>query len=316
MFRNGLPVADCSDAVQAAPDPCVAARGFVTGTSGDVFVTARTTQFSTWSVGRRLTPPLGISTTSLANGTVGVGYSASLSATGGAVPVSWAVVSGALPSGLSLDPTGVISGTPTVAGSAQFGVRAMDASLPVGQSVTAALSITVAPTANPANAKVGVPYWSNVGSFSGVAPFRWSVIDGALPVGLTLNSNSGAISGTPTAEGKFAFTVQIVDSKRPRATKVNKALKIAVAPVAINITPATLASGAKGVRYSAVLAASGGVPGYGFKVTGGVLPAGLDLDNRGVLTGKPTTRRTYTFVVTATDKYGFTGTHNFTLTIN
>jgi probable HAF family extracellular repeat protein len=52
VFRNGVPVADCTDPTQAVPDPCVAARGLVAGGAGDAFITVRTTQFSTWSVGR------------------------------------------------------------------------------------------------------------------------------------------------------------------------------------------------------------------------------------------------------------------------
>lgn len=52
VIRNGVPVADCTDASQAIPDPCVAARGLVSGGAGDAFVTVRTTHFSTWSVGR------------------------------------------------------------------------------------------------------------------------------------------------------------------------------------------------------------------------------------------------------------------------
>ena len=59
VFRNGVPVADCTDASQAIPDPCVAARGLVSGGAGDAFVTVRTTHFSTWSVGRFAYTPSG-----------------------------------------------------------------------------------------------------------------------------------------------------------------------------------------------------------------------------------------------------------------
>ena len=54
VFRNGVAVADCTDASAAIPDPCVAARGPVPDASGDAFITVRTTQFSAWTVGRRV----------------------------------------------------------------------------------------------------------------------------------------------------------------------------------------------------------------------------------------------------------------------
>jgi len=57
--------------------------------------------------------PLVITTTTLPVGQVGVPYSATLSATGGVTPYTWSVVSGSLPQGLTMDPHGVISGTPT-----------------------------------------------------------------------------------------------------------------------------------------------------------------------------------------------------------
>jgi len=56
-----------------------------------------------------------ITTTSLANGTVGTAYSQTLAATGGVAPYTWEITSGTLPAGLSFSANGVISGTPTIA---------------------------------------------------------------------------------------------------------------------------------------------------------------------------------------------------------
>ena len=64
-----------------------------------------------------------ITTTSLPGGTVGESYSATLEATGGATPYTWSVASGSLPGGLSLSSAGVISGTPTTAGTSTVGFR-------------------------------------------------------------------------------------------------------------------------------------------------------------------------------------------------
>src|SRR5450432_462485 len=85
-------------------------------------------------------PALGITTSSLAAGTVGAAYSQTLGASGGTPPYSWSVASGLLPAGLTLAPGGIISGTPGTAGSSSFTVRVTDSAV---NSVTAVLSLTI-----------------------------------------------------------------------------------------------------------------------------------------------------------------------------
>ncbi|UWP79133.1 putative Ig domain-containing protein [Dactylosporangium fulvum] len=71
--------------------------------------------------------PLSITTTTLVAGKAGTAYSASLAATGGVAPYTWAVHAGNLPAGLTLNPaTGAISGTPTAVGDSTFTVRVTD----------------------------------------------------------------------------------------------------------------------------------------------------------------------------------------------
>lgn len=91
-------------------------------------------------------PALAVTTTTLPTGRIGRAYSATLAASGGTTPYTWSISSGALPTGLTLAAsTGVISGTPTgTAGTTSFTVMVDDSSSPV-QSVTQALSITLAP---------------------------------------------------------------------------------------------------------------------------------------------------------------------------
>jgi hypothetical protein len=85
---------------------------------------------------------LSITTTSLATGTAGTPYSASLSASGGTPPYTWSVASGSsLPAGLSLN-VATISGTPTSAGTTNFTVQVQDSSSPV-QTKTQGLGITI-----------------------------------------------------------------------------------------------------------------------------------------------------------------------------
>ena len=98
-------------------------------------------------------PALGITTTSLPGGTVGISYSASLSASGGVPPYTWAVLAGQLPDGLSLTSyTGIISGTPTRAGAFSFTIEVHDS---VGASTLASFTIGIGSTPPP-----GTILWS------------------------------------------------------------------------------------------------------------------------------------------------------------
>lgn len=90
--------------------------------------------------------PLAISTASLANGTAGTAYSATLAATGGTSPYTWTITSGGLPAGLSLASSGAISGTPTTAATYSFSVQVTDSS---SGTSTKTLSMTVAAPAPP-----------------------------------------------------------------------------------------------------------------------------------------------------------------------
>ncbi len=59
---------------------------------------------------------------------------------------------------------------------------------------------------------VGNAYSSTLATTGGTAPFTWSVFGGVLPVGLSLNSSTGAITGTPTTAGNTTVTVRVVDN--------------------------------------------------------------------------------------------------------
>jgi Putative Ig domain len=99
-------------------------------------------------VGSEPPPPVEITTTTLPGGQANVAYIATLQATGGTPPYTWARTSGSLPAGLTLSSTGEISGTPTSAGTSSFTVRATDAT---AQTDTQALSITIGNDPNEPN---------------------------------------------------------------------------------------------------------------------------------------------------------------------
>jgi hypothetical protein len=82
-------------------------------------------------------------------------------------------------------------------------------------------------TASLANGIPGAPYSTNLTASGGTTPYTWSIISGSLPPGLTLNTNSGAITGTPTSTGIFSFTVQVSDVSIPAQT-TTKPLSITI----------------------------------------------------------------------------------------
>src|SRR6185437_6039738 len=191
------------------------------------------------SIASANTTALTITTTSLPNGTVGTPYSATLTASGGNQPYSWSFASGRMPAGLSLNSSGVISGTPTAAGTFSLGLTLKDKSRPPQQkfiALTLIISNAVATTPPPtpltvstsslAAATFGTPYSQSLAAAGGLPGYTWSVISGSLPPGLSLAS-SGAISGTPTQGGAFAFTASVIDSGSPQQSKT-VALSISV----------------------------------------------------------------------------------------
>ncbi|HVH71066.1 MAG TPA: FG-GAP-like repeat-containing protein [Candidatus Dormibacteraeota bacterium] len=167
---------------------------------------------------------LAIRTTSLPDGVLGAAYSTSLQVTGGTGTATWSLVTGTLPTGLSLNSsTGTITGTPTAAGTSPITVKVTDSANPP-DSVTTALSITIhtapAPTfaistAELPNGSIGTPYDQILGVTGGTSPFTWSVSAGSLSTGLSLNTKTGEITGTPapaTAGASFTFTITVTDS--------------------------------------------------------------------------------------------------------
>jgi len=176
--------------------------------------------------------PLAISPLTPAVAEVSKTYSQALTATGGVAPYAWSISGGNLPAGLTIDAaTGVISGTPTTAGTSNFIVRVTDAQAPAAAATRAFTIITVdgltiLTTTLPAGQQ-GVAYNQPVVVAGGTPAYTWSVLNGTVPAGLSLDGATGAISGTPSALGTSDFTVQVVDSDPSPAT-ATQALSITI----------------------------------------------------------------------------------------
>jgi hypothetical protein len=252
--------------------------------------------------------PVEITTSSLPNGKTGVSYGADLAASGGTTPYSWSISSGSLPAGLTLSSSGLISGTPTTAGTSSFTVKVTDSSSP-SQVTTANLSITVTASVTPvqittsslAGGQTGTAYSSTLSASGGTTPYSWSISSGSLPAGLTLNS-SGQISGTPTTAGTSSFTVKVNDSSSPAQTATaSLSITITTSVTPVVITTASLPGGKTSTAYSSTLSASGGTTPYSWSISSGSLPAGLTLSASGQISGTPTTAGTSSFTVKVTD---------------
>src|SRR5262249_9384861 len=183
---------------------------------------------------------------------------------GPALPYQYSILSGALPPGLSLSKAGVISGVPTAAGNYSFWVLLSDENPPsaswcVPSTAEREFTIHISSGINilqnslsPKGAFINQPYSFQLTTDNPAAGGTWSVISGALPAGLTLNSTTGQISGSPTAAGDYTFRIQISDGVRSDAETYTLTV---VQPLAIGAVPNAAEIG---VAYSATPGATGG----------------------------------------------------------
>ena len=165
-------------------------------------------------------PALAVTTSSLPAGVISSPYpSTQLTAANVYGTGTWTVSSGSLPAGLSLSSEGVISGTPTTGGTANFTVRVADDG---GSAATKALSIVVSSfaitTAAVPGGNVGVSYAFALEAAGGTG-YSWSITSGSLPAGLTLGAATGLISGSPTTAASSTFTVKVDASGGKTASK-------------------------------------------------------------------------------------------------
>jgi len=163
-------------------------------------------------------------------------------------------------------------------------------------------------------------FFSTTGCRTSEKPVQFNVVSGQIPPGLKLFTQgvgSGGITGTPTTEGLFNFTIQVQDQTGARDTESFSIRINAPRPVVVTNQSDALTPGTVGEFYCCGnLFADGGVPGYTWTLRSGQLPPGLRLTaSPGRITGTPTTRGTFSFVVRVTDSRGAFAERTFSITV-
>ncbi len=211
---------------------------------------------------------------------------------------SFAITSGVLPPGLSLNTTnGLVTGTTTSPGTFTFIVRATNS---MAQQVSRSCSITpqteMQLTSSRTTARVGSQYRSFVGAIGGVSAYSHSILTGSLPPGLTLDASTGFISGTPTTAGTNTARIRTQDS-----IGTANDLDLTIYVLARDFQPilrCPLPPVVPGRFYSSGLSLNSAAnPVY--SITGS-LPPGLSLNTlTGQISGSPTGIGLYSFTASA-----------------
>ncbi|MCC6586630.1 MAG: putative Ig domain-containing protein [Bryobacterales bacterium] len=261
-------------------------------------------------------PPVSILTEILTAAVTGRPYTFNLTASGGSPAYFWSISSGALPAGLILNPvTGAISGTPTSTGTASFTVRVTD-SLQTTAEKAFQLTVTLPPfsIANDSTlpvGTVGAAYTLLLAASGGTPPYRWSAA--LAPPGLALDAGTGILSGTPTTNGAFTFTVQLADSSGLNASKI---FTLTVNPAPLVIATSAVFSGTVGLAYSQTFSATGGIPPYQWALLSGSPGGGLAFDpTSATISGAPLATGSFPFTIQVTDSLGVKTSKSFTLAV-
>jgi hypothetical protein len=167
-----------------------------------------------------------------------------------------------------------------------------------------------------ASSQAGAFYSSGLTGYGGFGPYFYSIAAGSLPDGLTLNQQTGSITGTPRAAGTSSFTVRAADStSSPYSVATNtcsistvNALPSAICPFINTVqgVPVTIGNGP--------LSGAGGAGGpYTFSASG--LPDALTMASNGSISGAPAASGTFSYTITVRDSGNNTGTVNCSLNV-
>jgi hypothetical protein len=347
-FGDSSPWANAGVCNAMSPATCILIANHTYTTPGTYTITARknpgcignslaSPDPATRSITINCVPLTMITTSPLPSGTVGQAYSRQIQTSGGIAPISYSIVSGALPTGLSLNSsTGMISGTPSASGNYSFTVRATDncctgLATPVCQQVQRAFTLqintpcpalSITTTSPLPSGTANQAYTHQIQTSGGQSPITFSLFSGTLPPGLSLSS-TGIISGIPTGTGTYSFTVSATDSCSTGIQSFQRAFTLQIntppCPALSITTTSPLLSGTVGQLYSTQMQTSGGQAPITFSLFSGTLPPGLSLSSAGFISGTPTSSGNYSFIIIASDSCPPSGQsvqRSFTLQIN
>jgi hypothetical protein len=135
--------------------------------------------------------------------------------------------------------------------------------------------LTITTTSLPVGT-VQAPYSQTLAANGGTTPYTWAVTAGTLPAGLSLNTSTGVISGTPTTAGTQNFTVT-VNRQRQHQDNSDRVTVDQYRTVRSRSAPIRWADGIVQIPYSQQLVAVGGIAPYTWKLATGSLPTGLTI---------------------------------------
>jgi hypothetical protein len=244
-------------------------------------------------------------------------FSYGFGVSGGRAPFVWSITSGGLPPGLNLNPAdGEVSGFPAANGSWNFKLRVTDANAAKDEkafTITVAVRPLVIADATIPESKVGQPFNLQLIASGGIPPYRWRLLEGSMPPGITFNQDTAWISGSPTQEGTVTFTMFIADAV---ATTSSKTLSITVRGGPLKFVTDMLETAGRLLQYNQPLAIGGGEAPYRWSLMTGDLPDGLTLDSAtGILSGTPAKNGLSVFSVKVTDKLSASVTREFDLVV-
>jgi len=232
----------------------------------------------------------GVSPLALGPWTNGQVINTILTATGFSGTVTWSLASGTQPTGLggtcitgTTGNTCTLAGTLSAAGTFNFTIRATDGTTIINTPY--AITVDIAPaitTVSMPTGSVGVAYSKQLTTSGGLAPVICNLTTGALPNGLSLDSNSCTISGTPTVVNNFPFSVTPIDSNGVPGIAQNLTITILGTCA---ITPTSIGPYNARQTVSQTLTQTGCNTSTFTIFSGSLAGSGLSLSPQGVLSG-------------------------------